>query len=282
MGTDKGRSGFWMSANTDRKNWLVGADFSQLELKIVALLAGDEPLLRCYAENKDVHRITATEVLGLTNGTEVERDLAKIVEYGFLYSASEDVQTVWRQSVAKLSEKYPDIGQALTINRMAGFRKRWFAAHPALARWQKKIIQDAERDKFVEAPLSGRRRYFVDGNVDPNEALNFQCQATAADLTNRAVLKIDKELDWSYEYLVAQLHDALYWEGPDPFRLARIIKNGMEQEVHLNGNSLLFNVDLGIGKDLKNLHKVTKLPECDFQEFLSSLSFSPSPVAPQQ
>jgi DNA polymerase-1 len=260
-------------------NFFIGADFSQLELKIVALLAGDEPLLTCYARNLDVHRITATEVLGLTNGTEVERDLAKIVEYGFLYSASEDVQTVWRQSVSKLSERYPDIGQALTLSRMASFRKKWFAAHPALAKWQLDVIAEAERNKFVEAPLSGRRRYFHDGHVDANETLNFKCQTTAADLTNRAVLAIAPQLNWKTEFLVAQLHDALFLEGPDPIRLGHILKNGMEQEICLNGHVLMFTVDLGIGKDLKNLLKITKLPPCSYQEFLLSLSFSPSATA---
>jgi DNA polymerase-1 len=259
-------------------HFIAGADYSQLELKLIALLASDQPLLDCYNKGLDVHRITATEVLELRNGTEVERDIAKMVEYGFNYNISEDVRTVWQAAVVKLSDKYKDIGSVLTMQRMSNYRKRWFRAHPAIRQWQLTSVALAEKNKFVEAPLSGRRRYFHDGHVDPNEVLNFPMQSTAGDLMNRAMLAIDKRVDWAKEGIIAQVHDAAYLEGPDPFRLARILKECMEQTVTLNGHTMTFTVDLGIGKDWKNLYKVTKLPECSYQEFLRSLDFSP-PVA---
>jgi DNA polymerase-1 len=256
--------------------FLVGADFSALELRLIALLSGDQPLLDCYDKGIDPHWFNAREVLGMTQGLEIERDIAKTVAYAFSYNLSEDASTVWKATVVKLSDKYPGIAQTVTLNRMQTFRARWFKGHPAIRNWQLESVAAAEANKFVEAPLSGRRRYYHDGHVDPNEVLNYPMQATGADLCNRAVLAIDKEIRWDQgEAIVAQVHDAIYLEGSDPLRLGHLLKKHMEQTVTLNGRTMKFPVDLGIGKDWKNLYKISKLPSCSYQEFLSSLDFSP-------
>jgi uracil-DNA glycosylase family 4 len=253
--------------------WIVGADFSQLELKLVALIAGDPKLLEWYNNGKDVHTLTAAM---LFNGKVPPgaRDIAKTVEYGFNYNISNDVTAVWKKAILT----FP----TLTPSRLQRYRKLWFQEHPEIRDWQLRVVTEAQSKCYVEAPLSGRRRYFQDGHVDPNEALNFPIQATAGDLTNRAILKLDAALT-PRERVVAQVHDAIYLEGPDPFRLYQLLQQNMEQTVTLNGNSLHFNVDIGIAKNWRDSTKlkITRIPQCSFSDFLSQLSslvVSPSPL----
>ncbi len=254
---------------------IAGADFSSLEMRLVTLLASDQPYLSCYNSNQDPHKITAAaffEDLFVTAPPERKarmRDISKSIAYALHYNLSTDVTTVWKAIVVRFPE--------ISLQRVQRFRTFYFKAHPAIREWQMAVVSNAERNKYVEAPLSGRRRYFYDGHVDPNEALNFSVQATAADLTNRAILGIAEELAPN-ELILAQVHDAIYLEGPDPFRLYGLLKKHMEQVVSLNGHTMKFLVDVGIASNWKDagLLKVTGIPSCSFQDFLSSLDFCSS------
>lgn len=283
FGTITGR---WSSARPNAQNWpkvmrnvvvarpgnfIVGADFSQLELRIIALLAGDLKLLEWYAEDQDVHTLTAKM---LFNGQVPKggRDIAKTVEYAFNYNLSSDVTTVWKTAVVR----FP----FLTVARMQKYRTLWFKEHPWIRSWQLTTVAKAEKLKYVEAPLSGRRRYFQDGIVDPNEVLNFPMQSTAADLTNKAILRLDKLLRPG-ERILAQVHDAIYLEGPDPDRLAELLRSAMTQTVTLNNYTTTFPVDVGVAYDWTCSLNFNKDPSCSFKSFLESLSswFSSARVA---
>ena len=174
-------------------NFLVQADYSALELRLIALLSDDEPLLSCYDKGIDPHTYNAKEVLGMSGKLKIERDIAKTCAYAFSYNLSDNVETVWKASITKLQEDYPDIAQALPLSRMQKLRVKWFAGHPAIAAWQRSAVAEAEKNKYVEAPLSGRRRYYHDGKVNSNEVLNFPMQSSGATLTNRALLSLDQE-----------------------------------------------------------------------------------------
>jgi DNA polymerase I-like protein with 3'-5' exonuclease and polymerase domains len=109
--------------------------------------------------------------------------------------------------------------------------------------------------------------------------LNFPMQSSGATLTNNAIKAINKEIRWDQgEAILSNEHDAIYLEGPDPLRLGHLLKQHMEQTITLNGRTMTFPVDLGIGKDWKNFLKVNDLSK--WPDFLSSLSvwFS-SPVS---
>jgi uracil-DNA glycosylase family 4 len=280
FGTITGR---WSSARPNAQNWpmvmrnvvvarpgnyIVGADFSQLELRIIALLAGDEKLLQWYNEGLDVHTITAkmlfAEQLAKTGVLpKGARDIAKTVEYAFNYQSSQDVTTVWKTAVVQ----FP----FLTVARMQKYRRMWFAEHPWILSWQKRTIKQASKAKYVEAPLSGRRRHFQDGIIDPNEVLNFPNQATAADLTNKAIIALDKALP-DDSRILAQVHDAIYVEGPNPDLLRQLLVTTMTQTVTLNGNTMVFPVDVGVGRDWTcSLKYSDKDPAC-FKDFVASLS----------
>jgi len=227
------------------ENWIVAADYSQMELRIVAALAQDPLLLEWYANNEDVHTITAKMLFNTGIVTKGQRNLAKAVEFSFNYNISTDVTTVWK----KLAESYPK----LTIWQLKGLRKKWFNAHPAIRHWQLAQIKLAESQGFIEEKLSGRREYFHGGHVDPNQVLNFPVQGFAGTLMNRALVALDKEIRWGEEGIIAQVHDAAYLEGPDPERLAGLLNKHMYQTISYEGFDIEFPIDVEIGKNLLEL-----------------------------
>jgi len=263
-------TGRWASSDPNFQNWpgemldmiiprkeenhIVGADYSQLELRIVAILSEDIKLLNYYKNNDDVHTITAKEVLfGLSNTqwaalTKAQqkqfRNVAKTMEYAFNYNASEDVTTVWKTVVIDLP--------TVTIEQVKFMRKRWFQAHPWITRWQDSVLKKANEEYYTEEILSGRREYFHNKIVEPNKALNFPVQGFGGELMNRAIKKIAKELRMG-EYLIAQIHDAAYLEGPDPIRLREILNKAMNQTISLENGIVSFPIEVKYGKNMKDL-----------------------------
>jgi len=226
------------------KGWIVQADYSQLELRIMAILANDEKLLEWYANNEDVHTKTAQALFGTQSVTKAQRNMAKTIEYGFNYNISDDVTTVWRALVVNC----PD----LTMAQVKKMRETWFKEHPAIAKWQLEQIRKAEESKYVEEPISGRREYFHDSRVDPNKVLNFPVQGFAGTLMNRAVVDCAKGVDWSQHFIIAQVHDALYIDTTDVPYVAGLLKRTMEQEIELNGAKMKFPIDLQVSKNMKD------------------------------
>lgn len=218
---------------------IVEADYSQLELRIVALLAGDKKLLEWYANGEDVHTLNAKEVFQVQVPTKQQRELAKRVVYGLNYGGS--AQTIWRS----LLVDFPGLPFSNVVRVVAG----WFASHPAIKSWQDQQIRLARRRLYVEAPISGRRQTYHDGKIVPTEVLNFPIQSTAGDLMNLAILQISKELNWGPEGILFQVHDSAVVEGPDQDRLVSVVKRAMEQEVELMGQRTKFVVDVKVGNN---------------------------------
>lgn len=230
---------------------MVEADYSQLELRIVALLSGDEKLLDWYAKGFDVHTMNAKDIWATSWGTFSEekrkkcRDLAKRVVYGLNYGGS--AETVWKSLIVD----FPGLPLAAIQHVVDG----WFRAHPRIVEWQAGLIAQASIDGYIEEPLSGRRQYYHDGRIKPTEVLNFPIQGAAGTLANRAVKAIAGQLNWTDEALLAQVHDSTISEiiMPKQAKLVDIVKQGMEQEVTLNGNTVRMPVDLKVGTNLAEL-----------------------------
>jgi DNA polymerase I-like protein with 3'-5' exonuclease and polymerase domains len=272
-----------------QRNFIVGADWSQLENRIIAILSGDPVLLGWYAKDVDVHCETAKILFELPAslpakywkagavcryakcvvfdqpiwskpagelcfecGHELrewtvgptQRQIAKGARYAFHYLASEATM------LAQLSAVWPDLG----LSDVRRLRKSLSKLHSVLAKWQKDQHRVARQNGYVEAPLSGRRLQFY-GEVDTNKLANIPIQSTGADLANRAVESLVDALaiDIAHgcndreEALVVQLHDAIYLEGPDPFRLWDALQDSMAVTVELNGQAMHFPIDCGIG-----------------------------------
>lgn len=217
--------------------YLVEADYSQLEFRIVAALAKERRLLQLYLNGEDVHDYTTKELFGVESFTKEQRDLAKTFNYGDNYGAAPE--TLYRQLVVN----FPRITLELVMELQAR-RKRLF---PGLSKWRSEIMKRVEKDRYVECPISGRRFYFYLDKIRPTQCFNFPVQGTAADIMNPATLRVNAQLNPEVgEHLLLQVHDSLVVEGPDPERLKKILVESMAVTIEkLNG--MFFPVDVQVG-----------------------------------
>ena len=201
------RSAFVAPAN----HRIVSADYSQIELRIMAHLSDDPRLLEAFAQGEDVHRATAAEIFGITpiEVSSEQRRAAKVINFGLIYGMS-------AFGLAK------QIGVDRTA--AAAYMDRYFARYPGLARYMEDTRAIA-RDKGYVETVFGRRLWLPEiksSNAGRRQgaeraAINAPMQGTAADLIKRAMLAVQ---DWLDEQklrtlLVLQVHDELVLEVPD-------------------------------------------------------------------
>ncbi|MDP2821454.1 MAG: DNA polymerase I [Sulfuritalea sp.] len=190
---------------------IVSADYSQIELRIMAHLSDDPRLLEAFAQGEDVHRATAAEVFGLTPievGSE-QRRAAKAINFGLIYGMS-------AFGLAK------QIGVDRTA--AAAYMDRYFARYPGVARYMEETRAIA-RDKGYVETVFGRRLWLPEirsSNAGRRQgaeraAINAPMQGTAADLIKRAMLAVQDWLDAQKlrTLLVLQVHDELVLEVPE-------------------------------------------------------------------
>ena len=189
---------------------LLAADYSQIELRILAHLSGDEGLLGAFAAEQDVHQATAAEVFGaaLEAVTPDQRRLAKTINFGLIYGMSAF-----------------GLARQLGIDRGAAQRyvDRYFDRYPGVRRFMDETRTQAREQGYVET-VFGRRLYLPDirsGNTQVRQyaersAINAPMQGTAADIIKRAMIAVDA---WCREHtgqarLIMQVHDELVLEVP--------------------------------------------------------------------
>ncbi len=187
---------------------IVSADYSQIELRIMAHLSGDARLLAAFREDADIHRATAAEVLGLApeEVTPEQRRMAKAVNFGLIYGMSAF-----------------GLAAQLGIERNAAqhYIDRYFTRYPGVARYMAETRERAREQGFVET-LFGRRLYLPEiksGNMSRRQgaeraAINAPMQGTAADLIKLAMIAVQDWLDAEglKSRLIMQVHDELVLE----------------------------------------------------------------------
>ncbi len=190
---------------------IVSADYSQVELRIMAHLSDDPRLLEAFAQGEDVHRATAAEVFGLTpiEVTSEQRRAAKAINFGLIYGMS-------AFGLAK------QIG--VDRSAAAAYMDRYFARYPGVARYMEETRAVA-RDKGYVETVFGRRLWLPEiksSNAGRRQgaeraAINAPMQGTAADLIKRAMLAVQDWLDAHkmQTLLVLQVHDELVLEVPE-------------------------------------------------------------------
>jgi DNA polymerase-1 len=192
-------------------NVLLSADYSQIELRIVAHMAQDESMLAAFRANEDIHATTAAAIYGVAPNevTSAMRRRAKSINFGLIYG----------MSVFGLT-RYTD----LTLAEAETFVKTYFEKFPGVKRYLDGIRKQAAQQGYVET-LLGRRRYFPAlqskanvqvKNREEREAINAPVQGTAADIMKLAMLKIPlalKEAGLQAKMLL-QVHDELVFECP--------------------------------------------------------------------
>jgi len=228
---------------------MVAADYSQIELRIMAHLSGDEGLVNAFAEGADIHKATAAEVFGvdLNEVTVDQRRSAKAINFGLIYGMS-------AFGLAK------QIGTAR--NQAQVYIDRYFERYPGVARYMDTTRIDAHERGFVET-LAGRRLYLPEINsrngmrrqAAERTAINAPMQGTAADIIKRAMLDVDQALIKSGldAIMIMQVHDELVFEVADSDleQCVTLIKETMESAANL---SVPLIVDVGIGENWDQAH----------------------------
>lgn len=190
---------------------IVSADYSQIELRIMAHLSGDKTLIAAFQNGEDVHRRTAAEVFGIApeNVSSEQRRYAKTINFGLIYGMGQY-----------------GLAKSLGIDNISAknFIDRYFARYPGVAEYMQRTKEQAAAQGFVET-LFGRRLYLSDiHNKNANAragaeraAINAPMQGTASDLIKRAMIDVSRwlDLDGLKTKLVMQVHDELVLEVPE-------------------------------------------------------------------
>ena len=190
---------------------IVSADYSQIELRIMAHLSGDKTLIAAFQNGEDVHRRTAAEVFGITpeNVSSEQRRYAKTINFGLIYGMGQY-----------------GLAKSLGIDNLSAktFIDRYFARYPGVAEYMQRTKEQAAAQGFVET-LFGRRLYLPDiRNKNANAragaeraAINAPMQGTASDLIKRAMIDVSRWLvsDDLKSKLIMQVHDELVLEVPE-------------------------------------------------------------------
>ena len=190
---------------------IVSADYSQIELRIMAHLSGDKTLIAAFQNGEDVHRRTAAEVFGIApeNVSPEQRRYAKTINFGLIYGMGQY-----------------GLAKSLGIDNISAknFIDRYFARYPGVAEYMQRTKEQAAAQGYVET-LFGRRLYLPDiHNKNANAragaeraAINAPMQGTASDLIKRAMIDVSRWLvsDDLKSKLIMQVHDELVLEVPE-------------------------------------------------------------------
>ena len=208
---------------------LVDADYSQIELRLLAHISGDENMRNAFRSGEDIHRVTASQVFGIPpeNVTAEERRRAKAVNFGIVYGIS----------AFSLSQ---DIG--VFVSEAKEYMDAYLSRFSGVRDYQKNIVEQAKRDGYVST-LFGRRRYLPElknqnfnlRSFAERVALNMPIQGTAADIIKLAMVRVDRRLraEGLEARLLLQVHDELIVECPEAERerTAAILQEEMEHAV---------------------------------------------------
>ncbi|MEX0680410.1 MAG: DNA polymerase I [Balneolales bacterium] len=247
--TERGR-GIRKAFVADQGAKILAADYSQIELRIIASMSGDEAMIRAFNEDEDIHARTAAEIFGFNSLDQVGREQrrkAKEVNFGIPYGVSAF-----------------GLAQRLGISRKEGkaIIDAYFQRFPAIQQFIMETVEFAKTNGFVET-LSGRRRYIPDiHSGNPNIrgfaeriAVNMPIQGTAADLIKIAMIRVDRALQKfkSGTRMILQVHDELLFEVPEKEqdRIPALIQTTMEQAMDLK---VPLKVETGLSDNWLDAH----------------------------
>ena len=233
----------------DENYTLVSADYSQIELRIIAALSGEENMIKAFQNNEDIHKSTAAKVFNvpLEEVTKEQRSNAKTVNFGIIYGVSafglSNQTNLSRKESAELIDAY-------------------YATYPKLKAYMANQVDFARENGYVQTVL-GRRRYLKDINSAnamvrsgaERNAVNAPIQGSAADIIKIAMINIHQKLTsekWQSKMLL-QVHDELVFDvhNSELEKIQPMIKHEMENAFKL---VVPLDVDLGMGRNWLEAH----------------------------
>lgn len=242
---------------------LLSFDYSQMELRIAAMLSGDRKLIEIFKEGRDVHSAVASEVfnVSLAEVTKEMRRRAKVINFGMLYG----------MGVNSLRQALSEGDSAVTREEAQSYFDKYFADFRELAAYLDEVRTFAYQNGYTET-LFGRRRYheairspipYIRAAAE-RAAVNAPIQGTLADLIKLAMVRVDefvrKETLEQDVFLILQVHDELVYEVREPLvgKLAGKIKEIMEAELPgKTSRGVPIVVDIARGRDWGSMKKLS-------------------------
>jgi DNA polymerase-1 len=228
---------------------IVSADYSQIELRIMAHISGDSSLLNAFAAGEDVHRATASEIfgVGLAEVTSEQRRYAKVINFGLIYGMSAF-----------------GLASNLGIERGAAqsYIDKYFQRYPGVAQYMADTRTQAKAQGYVET-VFGRRLWLAEIN-SPNgqrrqgaerAAINAPMQGTAADLIKLAMVSVQNwlERDGLKSKMIMQVHDELVLEVPEAE--LELVKHKLpELMAHVAELKVPLLAEVGVGNNWEEAH----------------------------
>jgi DNA polymerase I len=187
---------------------LIKADYSQIELRIMAKVSGDSRMLAAYSQGKDLHQLTAALVLEkeLTQVTEEERRLGKIINFGLIYGMG---VRRFRHTAAK------EYGVEMSLEEAYRFRGKFFESYRGIKAYHSRIRREWSRGVRESRTLGGRRRLWGrDSKPTLNELINHPIQGTNSDMTKLALGFAWRGFQGTDVLIIAAIHDEIVLECP--------------------------------------------------------------------
>ncbi|OXE97637.1 DNA polymerase I [Flavobacterium araucananum] len=247
--TERGRQIRKAFVARDENHTLISADYSQIELRIIAALSGEENMIAAFQNGEDIHKATAAKVFDvpLEEVSREQRSNAKTVNFGIIYGVS----------AFGLSNQ-----TSLSRSESAALIEAYYKTYPRLRSYINEQIEFAREKGYVQTIL-GRRRYLKDINsanavvrsAAERNAVNAPIQGSAADVIKIAMINIHKKLkeeNWKSKMLL-QVHDELVFDvhNNELEKIQPMIKHEMENAFIM---SVPLDVELGMGKDWLEAH----------------------------
>jgi DNA polymerase-1 len=233
---------------------LLTADYSQIELRLLAHFTGDEVLRRAFTEDRDIHALVAAQVFGVDakDVTSDMRRMAKTINFGIIYGMSAF-----------------GLAQRLDISKEEAttFIDAYFARYPKVQAHQDRILADCRVNGYVSTILGRRRSIngirkfttYKSRNQPEREAINMQIQGSAADLIKVAMVNVHRRLHHENRRsrLLLQIHDELVFEvAPDEVKeVAALVKAEMTGAL-ADQLQVPLGVDMGVGKNWSDLEEI--------------------------
>ncbi|MBF4493886.1 DNA polymerase I [Flavobacterium sp. MR2016-29] len=247
--TERGRQIRKAFVARDENHTLISADYSQIELRIIAALSGEENMIKAFQDGEDIHKATASKVFNvpLEEVSREQRSNAKTVNFGIIYGVS----------AFGLSNQ-----TSLSRGESAALIEAYYKTYPRLRSYINEQIEFAREKGYVQTIL-GRRRYLKDINsanavvrsAAERNAVNAPIQGSAADVIKIAMINIHKKLkeeNWKSKMLL-QVHDELVFDvhNDELEKIQPMIKHEMENAFMM---SVPLDVELGMGSDWLAAH----------------------------